>query len=201
MFKWSLLITSNLITYPSRTKSRNCPTVSSWWTRLSMRIKSLTTILLLSPNTTFSGLATLPVLTCGSHPLVYLSTLSPFGTAHPRIAPQPMPEKVTEPRINKKKPKAVPLPHRHWLQLVPAVYPKLLSAWLWLHMLMLNASFHGRVLARHNSYFCIPSCAHIRLHKIVRFMQMLIISHFRRYKPFPASAPIMPITRCAWASR
>ncbi len=116
-----------LITHPSRTRSRNSPRASSWSTRLSTRNKSLTTTLL-SPNTAFAGLATLPVMTHGSHPLVYLSTLSPLGTAHPASPPSLRQRRSLSRTSTKRSLWLCRRPHRHRLLLIPAVYAKLLSA-------------------------------------------------------------------------
>ncbi len=64
---------------------------------------------------------------------------------------------------------------------------------------MLYNAFFLVVLARRNSYFHIPSRAHLRFHiidtisegeySLICVQRMQISSHIPRYKPFPASLP------------
>ncbi len=140
-------------------------------------------------------------MTRGSHPLVYLSTLSPFGTAHPVSLPSPRPRRSLSRASTKRNPRLCRHPHRHrdYYSFWPFMPSYSAPPRLRVQTLTLNTSFLGGVLARRNLYFHIPSRAHLRLHIIVTFSEgeyslicvqrMQISSHIPRYKPFPASSP------------
>ncbi len=103
-------------------------------------------------------------------------------------------KKVNEPRINKKKPKVVPPPTLASMTTHSGHLCQVTQCPDFDYTLMLNASFHGGVLARCNSYFCIPLCAHLQLHISLHLCkcQSFIITHFCRCKPFPASTRSWP---------